>query len=105
MLDKEKARAIAKDYSKEVQKALKPNKVILFGSYVNGTPHEDSDIDIGVFIEGLSDEEWYDTRIQLQGLRWNKTFLYIEPHLLEEAYDPSGFAEHVIKTGEILYQA
>ena len=104
MLDKTKAKEIAADYSKEVIKVLKPDKIILFGSYVNGVPHLESDIDIAVFVRGLADDEWYNTRILLQNLRWHKPFLDIEPHLLDETNDPSGFARHVIQTGEILYQ-
>ena len=72
---------------------------------MNGTPHSESDIDIAVFVSGLNDDEWYETRILLQNLRWNRAFMDIEPHLLEEAHDKSGFAEHVIKTGEVIYTA
>ena len=104
MLDKEKAREIAHNYSMEVAKAINPDKVILFGSYANGTPHSESDIDIAVFVSGLSDDEWYETRILLQSLRWNRAFMDIEPHLLEEAHDRSGFAAHVIRTGEVIYE-
>ena len=103
-MDKTKAKEIAANYSKEVIKILKPDKIILFGSYVNGIPHMESDIDIAVFVSGLDDDEWYDIRILLQNLRWQKPFLDIEPHLLDETNDPSGFARHVIKTGEILFQ-
>ena len=105
MLDKAKAREIAYNYSLEVVKALNPDKVIFFGSYVNGTPHSDSDIDVAVFIDGLDNDTWYEARIILQRLRWNRDFLYIEPHLLEEANDKSGFAAHVLKTGEVIYAA
>ncbi|MCL2158139.1 MAG: nucleotidyltransferase domain-containing protein [Oscillospiraceae bacterium] len=104
MLDKAKVRKIAHDYSMEVIKAINPDKVILFGSYVLGNPHEESDIDIAVFVHGLDDETWYNTRILLQHLRWNKYFLDIEPHLLDETRDPSGFAEHIVKTGEVIYR-
>ncbi|MCL2030302.1 MAG: nucleotidyltransferase domain-containing protein [Oscillospiraceae bacterium] len=103
MLDKEKARKIARDYSAEVIKAINPDKVILFGSYADGSPRGESDIDIAVFVHGLDHETWYNTRIVLQHLRWNRYFLDIEPHLLDETHDPSGFAEHVIKTGEVIY--
>ena len=105
MLDKAKAKEIADDYSREVTKVLNPDKVVLFGSYVNGTPHDESDIDIAVFIHGLDDEAWYKTRILLQSLRWNRAFLDIEPHLLDETHDKSGFAKHVIDTGEIIYNS
>jgi predicted nucleotidyltransferase len=105
MLDKAKAREIACNYSGEVAKALNPVKIILFGSYVNGTPHSESDIDVAVFINGLDDDTWYETRILLQNLRWNRDFLDIEPHLLDETDDKSGFAKHVIDTGEVLYSS
>ena len=105
MLDKAKARKIALDYTMEVAKVLNPDKVILFGSYVNGNPHSESDIDIAVFVRGLNDKAWYEARISLQNILWNRDFLGIEPHLLDETHDPSGFVEHVIKTGEVIYQS
>ena len=104
MLDKEKVREIAKKYSDEVRKVLNPASVILFGSYVNGTPREWSDIDIAVLVNDVKDEKWYDSRILLQKIRWGEdNFTDIEPHLLNLNYDPSGFVKHVIDTGEVVY--
>ena len=105
MLDKTKVREIANEYSKEVQKLLIPDRIILFGSYVNGNPHSESDIDIAVFVRNFDDETWYNARILLQRIRRNKVFLDIEPHLLDETHDPSGFAKYVINTGEVIYQS
>ena len=106
MLDKAKVREIANDYSEEVKKVLNPYKVILFGSHVDGTPHEWSDIDIAVLVQGVTGEDWYDARIKLHRICWDKDdFSGIEPHLLDETHDPSGFVRHVIKTGEIIYQS
>jgi predicted nucleotidyltransferase len=93
-------------YSNEVRKVLNPVSVILFGSYVNGNPHEWSDIDIAVLVNNIEGEEWYNSRILLQKIRWREdNFTDIEPHLLDESHDPSGFVEHVIKTGEVLYKS
>ena len=103
MLDKAKAREIAIKYSQEIKEILNPDKVILFGSYINGNPREDSDIDIAVLVHGLDDETWYNTRIMLQRIRRKGLYLDIEPHLLDESHDPSGFVKHVIKTGEVIY--
>ena len=106
MLDKESVRTIALMYSNEVRKVLNPVSVILFGSYVNGNPHEWSDIDIAVLVNNIDGEEWYNSRILLQKIRWREdSFTDIEPHLLDENHDPSGFVEHVIKTGEVLYKS
>jgi len=105
MLDKEKVRKIAQLYSNEVRKVLNPMSIILFGSYVNGNPHEWSDIDIAVLVNNIKGEEWYNARILLQKIRRNLDFIDVEPHLLDENHDPSGFVEHVIKTGEVVYKA
>jgi predicted nucleotidyltransferase len=93
-------------YSNEVRKVLNPDSVILFGSYVNGNPNEDSDIDIAVLVSNIEGEEWYNARIQLQKIRWHEdNFTDIEPHLLDQSHDSSGFVEHVVKTGEVVYQS
>ncbi|MCL2019005.1 MAG: nucleotidyltransferase domain-containing protein [Oscillospiraceae bacterium] len=106
MLDKTKVRKIASEYSEAVKKILNPDKVILFGSYVNGNPHEWSDIDIAVLVKDIKGEDWYNARIDLSRICWDKgDFSGIEPHLLDETYDPSGFVEHVIKTGEVIYSS
>ena len=109
MLDKTKAKEIAQKYSEEVRKILDPVSVILFGSYVNGNPHEWSDIDVAVLVDNVKDDDWYDTCTLLHKIRWDKDktadFLDIEPHLLDQNYDPSGFVEHVVKTGEVIYKS
>ena len=102
MLDKAKVREIVRDYSDEVRKMLNPTKIILFGSYINGTPHEWSDIDVAVFVKDYKGD-WLDTHAKLFSLKWENKFIDIEPHLLDETHDPSGFVEHIIKTGELIY--
>lgn len=103
MLDKETVREIAVRYAEEVKKVLNPDAVILFGSYVNGNPHEWSDIDIAVVVNDFQGN-WLETASILCGLSWEIS-LDIEPHLLDETCDRSGFVEHVLKTGEVIYKA
>ncbi|MCL2056138.1 MAG: nucleotidyltransferase domain-containing protein [Oscillospiraceae bacterium] len=102
MLDKTKARAIARDFSDEVRKLLSPSKIILFGSHINGTPHEWSDIDVAVLVNDYKGD-WIDMKTKLFSLKWDNKFIDIEPHLLDETHDPSGFVEHIVKTGEIIF--
>ena len=104
MLDKTTVRAIAIKYSNEVKSIINPEKIILFGSYVNGVPHQDSDIDIAVLVHDIDPEAFYESRILLQRIKRNKDYEDIEPHLLDENDDPSGFVEYILKTGEIIYQ-
>jgi len=103
MLDKETVREIAVTYGEEVKKVLNPTAIILFGSYVNGNPHEWSDIDIAVIINDFQGN-WLETASLLCRLTRHVS-IDIEPHLLDELCDKSGFVEHIIKTGEIIYKS
>jgi len=105
MLDKDEVRRIAHQYANAVRQQLNPKAVILFGSYVNGNPHEYSDIDIAVVFDGYSGD-WYNTAVLLQRLRRgidDDAPAGIEPHLMDLTSDKSGFLEHVWKNGEILF--
>jgi predicted nucleotidyltransferase len=86
---------------------LNPKTIVLFGSYVNGNPDEYSDIDIAVIFNGF-DGDWYETAVLLQKLTRgvnDSSLGGIEPHLLDETSDRSGFLAHIMKTGEIIYKA
>jgi len=106
MLDKEQVRQVARNYTTEVCKSLDPERIILFGSFVNGTPHEYSDIDIAVVFNDYQGD-WDTTstllHLLLRGIKQDSDN-WIEPHMLDETYDPIGFLEHVMETGEVLYQ-
>jgi predicted nucleotidyltransferase len=104
MLDKTKAREIAHEYANRIQGFINPSSVILFGSYVNGTPNRWSDIDVAVLVKNYKGD-WSKTRSMLYGLKWDDMFTDIEPHLLDESHDPNGFVRHVISTGEVVYKA
>jgi predicted nucleotidyltransferase len=99
MLDKTAVREIATRYADEVRKVLNPDAVILFGSYVNGDPHEWSDIDIAVVVNGFKG-----IGLKRRLCLWTVLGGF-ESHLLDETCDRSGFVEHVIKTGEVIYSA
>ena len=103
MLDKETVREIARKFADEVKEVLKPDAILIFGSYVNGTPHEHSDIDIAVIVNDFKGN-WLETGTILCGISREISF-DIEPHLLDETCDRSGFVEHVLKTGELIYKA
>ena len=103
MLDKATAINTAERYAQAIANEFSPVAVVLFGSYVNGEPHEDSDIDVGVIFDGFTGD-WLKTSARLWRLIENISF-DIEPHLLDITQDKSGFVKHVMKTGQIIYQA
>jgi len=103
MLDKGTVIDTVKRYAEAVKNEFSPSAVVLYGSYANGRPHEDSDIDVAVVFNGFSGD-WLKTSSRLWGLIENISF-DIEPILLDSAEDKSGFVKHVFKTGQIIYQA
>ncbi|THF84688.1 nucleotidyltransferase domain-containing protein [Cohnella fermenti] len=91
---------IAKNYAELVANELPVTKVILYGSQVKGNQNNDSDIDIAVIVDRI-DEDFLDTEAKLFRLRRNLD-LRIEPILLEEQKDKSGFINQIINDGYVL---
>jgi len=86
-----------------VAKEFDPKQILLFGSYLDGTPHEYSDIDIAVIFDNFSGD-WMSGEVRLQKICREIDNFDIEPHLMEIEHDPSGFVHHVQKIGKVLYQ-
>ena len=103
MLDKTTVVATARRYSDEIKKRYNPFAIVLFGSHINGNPHADSDIDVAVVFDGFNGN-WYDTTVDLWRIS-ESVSLDIEPHLLDTSKDQSGFADYVMRTGDVIYQA
>ena len=76
-MDKNEAIKIAKRYVESVSQKYKIENAILFGSFVKGTNHPDSDIDIAIVFESVDDI--IDMQIELMRLRSDDDLL-IEPH-------------------------
>ena len=72
-------------------------KVMMFGSYANGHPHEWSDIDVAVIVPKIEEGTWFDTSVSLNR-DVDKVSLYIEPILLESGEDSPIYRE-VMRTG------
>jgi len=82
---------------------LPVTKVVLYGSYARGTAREDSDIDVAVVVPRLKGD-YLKQSAQLFKLTREIDFR-IEPVLLAENRDLSGFLEEVMRTGEIVYSS
>ena len=104
MLDKDKARQIALEFANKVAKAYEPKSIIMFGSCVNGVPHEYSDIDVAVVFDAF-EGDWLDVWTNLVSIACDVDVLAgIEPHMMDETNDSSGFLAHVKKTGEVIFE-
>lgn len=83
--------------SNEAEKYFAFDKVILYGSYANGTYKVDSDIDVAFFVKEINSNYW-----QLSARLFelaDKIDYRIEPVIINAATDKSGFAEHIFKNG------
>lgn len=81
-MDKEQVIMLARRYKEMIAGKLPLKALYLYGSYSKGTNKEDSDIDIAVVVEYLSDDYFEDTPL-LWKLR-RKISNLIEPVLLTE---------------------
>lgn len=73
-----KIKGIIKRFEAELMKLnIRPQKIIIFGSYASGRPREDSDIDIVVISEDFKDLNLRE-RLEILGLAAGRVFEPIE---------------------------
>lgn len=102
-MDKEKARKLVEEYAKIVISSMAVNKIILYGSYARGDFRKDSDIDVAVVVPRSSiSKNILDDMAKLFKLR-RAISTDIEPVLIIEEDDPSGFLESISQYGEVVY--
>ena len=98
ILVKEEAIDIVRRYKEVIAPRFDRNtKVLLFGSYSKGNPHEWSDIDVAVIVPKIADGKWLEWSTSL----WHdvkQVSLLIEPVLLEQN-EPSPLYRDVMRTG------
>lgn len=100
-MDKSQVLEKAIQYATLVGEKIKPQKVVLYGSYAKGNWKEESDIDIAVIVDTV-DNDFLETEAMLYKLRRNIDDR-IEPVLLEEENDESGFLSEILEHGKIIY--
>lgn len=102
-MDKTTAIKCVKQYADVVRQNFKVEKIILYGSYSKGGARDDSDIDVAVVLRRV-DGDFLASEAKLFRLR-REIDARIEPVLLEESNDKSGFLEEILRTGEIIYSS
>ncbi|PWL59777.1 MAG: nucleotidyltransferase domain-containing protein [Bacteroidales bacterium] len=95
-MDKEQAIRLAQRYKVAVAERLPIKALYLYGSYSKGNYTEESDIDIAVVVEHLSDDYFEDTPLLWKLKR--KISNLIEPVLLTEDINNPLYAD-ILKTG------
>ena len=99
-MDKSQVIEIVKKYAYVVNEKIKPNKIVLYGSYARGNWQENSDIDVAVIVDCLN-TDCLEIMALLYKLRRGIDDR-IEPVLLEKSNDSSGFLAEIMKYGETI---
>jgi predicted nucleotidyltransferase len=102
-MDKSTVIALVKRYADAVISEMSVTQVIIFGSYVTGKAHEDSDIDVAVVVKEIDGD--YLTLITRLYAISTPIDPMIEPHLLSGNGNNGGFLQEVQRTGEVIYHA
>ena len=98
-MDQAEALNNARRFATVAQAVLPFDQAVLFGSYATDSAREHSDVDIGLFVEELSQGRDYLTVLRdLYGLAYDID-VHIEPHLFIRSEDRSGFGSEVEKHG------
>ena len=102
-MDKKQVRQLVKKYAEAVVEQMLVNSVVLYGSYARGNNNTNSDIDVAVIVprEAVSKNILKDMA-KLFRIAYNFSD-DIEPVLLIEGEDKSGFQEHIMSYGEVIY--
>jgi len=93
-------------------KPLDPDKIILFGSYAYGTPTEESDIDLFLVKNGLSDDEYdkyeIEAKMNLLGLmrkyKTNGIDLLSASNSFLQSREDYFYKVDILQNGRVLYE-
>jgi predicted nucleotidyltransferase len=92
-----------RNYADLVRTRFPVKQVILFGSFARGTQRPDSDIDVAVILK-KQPLDFLEAETELFKLCRNID-LRIEPVIVEEEPDLSGFYEDISRYGRIIYRS
>jgi len=102
-MDKEQVRQIVRDYAKAVTDQMSVNSIVLYGSYAREDNKNTSDIDVAIIVsrESIS-KDILNHMAKLFRIAYDFSD-DIEPVLLIDGEDKSGFQEHILSYGEVIY--
>jgi predicted nucleotidyltransferase len=102
--------AAIKRFARQIAEKFQPEKIILFGSYAYGTPHEESDVDILVIMPCRNE---LDQAVRIDGAFDERPFsldLIVRTpfHMHQGLKDPNDrdwFLYEIREKGKVLYEA
>ena len=98
--------AAVRRFARQIAERFQPEKIILFGSYAYGKPHEESDVDLLVIMrtKGAIDQS---IRIKMAFERLFSLDLIVRtPWQIERGLkDDNWFLREIMEKGKVLYEA
>lgn len=91
----------------KIAKTVRPQKIILFGSYAGKTPHSDSDCDLLIIKDSKlrRDERPQEIRKFLKNIIFPLDIFVYSPKEVEKLQNnPASFITKVLKTGKVVYE-
>lgn len=92
-------------YIEALKEVISVDKVVLYGSWANGTPHEFSDIDLAIFSPDFGKSKLKEMQL-LSKVAWdvNESIEAI-PYSSEKlnTIDPATFVHEILRTGLTVY--
>ncbi len=95
------------DFSFRIAKEFEPHRIILFGSYANGNPTPDSDVDLLVVMpfKGRATEKSVEIRMKLMP-HFPLDLLVRTPENVEHRLSMGDFfMQDILQNGRLLYEA
>ena len=96
---------VIRRYARAIAEEFEPDRIVLFGSYAYGTPHEDSDVDL-LIIARMRDPHALNVRIQ-----WRLAAPFPMDLLVRTPYDVAwrlkdgeSFMTEIVSRGKVLYE-
>ncbi len=90
-----------KQYADIVRQTIPVKRVVLYGSYARGCEKSNSDIDVAIIVDRI-DGDYLELSARLYELV-GSIDIRIEPVLLNENSDKSGFIESIMKYGKEIH--
>ena len=101
VINSEEIKHIAIDYAENVRQVMPVNKVVLFGSFANGTATKSSDVDICFFIDDFGGKSRVDIIGELLRLCRIYKGAFFEPIAFQTSEIERGnpFVKEILSTG------
>lgn len=98
-------KSVIRAYARKVAERFQPDKIILFGSYAYGQPHEDSDVDLLVVIPARNElDQAFKIRLEVPA-PFPMDLLVRKPKEMKwRLEEGESFLTEIMSKGKILYE-